>query len=97
MLTIRWSANNEAGFAGKLFLVNPNENSDIHQIFFDDNIYYHSKPKNIVDVRNVLSGESMPILGSGRPYVFRVEPTYAVLHDDYFINNLNEMLNTEKD
>ena len=51
-----WKSRNERSRAGKLLLLDPAD-EDVIQIFFDDNIGHGSA--NIVDVRDVRSGEPL--------------------------------------
>ena len=51
-----WKSRNERSRAGKLLLLDPADENVI-QIFFDDNIGHGSA--NIVDVRDVRSGEPL--------------------------------------
>ena len=50
----RWGTNNEHHSTGKLLLLKPSTQQDVHQIFFDDNVFYSAEADtNIVDVRNM--------------------------------------------
>eukprot|EP00123_Amoebidium_parasiticum_P020601 comp5338_c0_seq1/m.1323 comp5338_c0_seq1/g.1323 ORF comp5338_c0_seq1/g.1323 comp5338_c0_seq1/m.1323 type:complete len:465 (-) comp5338_c0_seq1:145-1539(-) len=83
-----WAANNEHGYAGKLFLVNP-EDTNYRQVFFDDNIETDGGLRNIVDVRNPRTEEPLPLATSLEHYLVRVEPFEAIPNPDYFIDQLN--------
>lgn len=57
-------------------------------IFFDDNIGYGSA--HIVDVRNMLTGETIPFDEANGKYLVKAEPLNAILDDKYFIRALAE-------
>ena len=59
-----WKAHNERSRAGKLLLLDPDDESTI-QVFFDDNIGHGSA--HIVDVRDVRTGSPLPFQVSHPP------------------------------
>jgi Dpy-30 motif len=76
-----WSSNGELGEYGKLLLIDEND-YNVQHIFFDDNIGI-DHPK-IVDVRDVVTGESISFKKTINKYIFRVDPYKAVVEQDYF-------------
>ncbi|XP_063931671.1 uncharacterized protein LOC135143692 [Zophobas morio] len=88
-----WFSNNEAGWAGKLLVVDPND-TEIYQIFFDDNVSLDEREKNIVDVRTT-GGMRLKISNSENFAIVKVIPAYAVINDNYFINELLEVFSNK--
>ena len=90
-----WALNREASCAGKLLLLDF-EDESLHQIFFDDNIWIGSeKDTCIVDVRDSKNGETVSpesVLGKN---LVKVEPKDAILDSEYFINEVNKCLNSK--
>eukprot|EP00602_Paraphysomonas_sp_CaronLab_P002377 CAMPEP_0185033676 /NCGR_PEP_ID=MMETSP1103-20130426/22865_1 /TAXON_ID=36769 /ORGANISM="Paraphysomonas bandaiensis, Strain Caron Lab Isolate" /LENGTH=331 /DNA_ID=CAMNT_0027570043 /DNA_START=39 /DNA_END=1034 /DNA_ORIENTATION=- len=86
-----WRDCGESDDSGKLLLIHPEEeNTDVFQVFFDDNIerdYAH-----IVDVRNVLTGESIPYTESNGIYLCRVAPLEIINDESYFVKELDRIL-----
>lgn len=90
-----WNKAGEDATQGKLFFVDDsstqltrlsNGEELVHSVFFDDNI--ELAEAHIVDVRNALTGESLPFgLTNGR-FIVRANPLDAIMDDNYFIRRL---------
>ncbi|OMJ88502.1 hypothetical protein SteCoe_9536 [Stentor coeruleus] len=80
-----WHYNGEKGEYGKLLLIDEDDYETQH-IFFDDNINFDS-PK-IVDVRNVVTGESIPFAKCINKYIFKVDSYRAITEPDYFYESI---------
>lgn len=82
-----WKQRNERATAGKLLLLDPDE-QEVLPIFFDDNVGYGAA--HIVDVRNAVSGEPIPFDQSNGKNLVKVAPLNAILDPKYFIRALAE-------
>lgn len=83
-----WAAKNESSEGGKLLLID-DADYDTHHIFFDDNI--RSDPsKNIVDVRDLITGEQIPFKRAINKYIVIVDSEKAILENDYFVKRIEE-------
>ena len=69
-----WKSRNERSRAGKLLLLD-RANEDVIQIFFDDNIGHGSA--NIVDVRDVKSGEPLAFQVTSHQLTVCFMPVYC--------------------
>ena len=69
-----WKSRNERSRAGKLLLLD-RANEDVIQIFFDDNIGHGSA--NIVDVRDVMSGEPLAFQVTSHQLTVCFMPVYC--------------------
>jgi hypothetical protein len=83
-----WRANDDAGWAGKLLAIDPNEESVLH-LFFDDNLYFLNQPHHmaIIDLRT-LEGEMLPLREYLFKHVVKVEPYDVITDPQYFIKCL---------
>ena len=63
--------------------------TEVQQIFFDDSI--SDNPNcNTVDIRDLITGETIPYKKAINKYIVKVEPDKAILDVDYFIKKLEE-------
>ncbi len=83
-----WSAKKESAEGGKLLLIDEAD-YDTHQIFFDDNIS-DDPAHSIVDVRDLITGETMLYKRTINKFIVRVESDKAILETDYFIKKIQE-------
>mmetsp|Transcript_27129 Transcript_27129/g.48682 ORF Transcript_27129/g.48682 Transcript_27129/m.48682 type:complete len:499 (-) Transcript_27129:35-1531(-) len=81
-----WSANDFSDDSGKLLLVDQTDYGTQH-IFFDDNV--REDASNIIDVRDVVTGDSLPFKRIANKYIFRVDPYKAIIETDYFLKALD--------
>lgn len=80
-----WHRNGETADYGKLLLIDESDFS-VQHIFFDDNVQItHGK---IIDVRDVVTGETIPFKKAINKYIFRVDSYRAVVEPDYFYKSL---------
>lgn len=103
LITQRWFENGERYDCGKMFPIDMND-KEIHQIFFDDNVFlneYKKKKKLIVDVRdasksalnsklNLENGESIEPEVFLDKYVVKVNSLQAIMDEEYFIKKIQE-------
>jgi len=64
------------------------DNYNTLQIFFDDSIELGDD--NIVDVKNVVTRESIPIEQSHGKYIVKVDTLRAITDNDYFYKMIDE-------
>lgn len=81
-----WAAKKEAADAGKLLLID-DADYDSQHIFFDDNI---GSGDSIVDVRDLITGETIPFKRAINKFIVQVEPDKAILENDYFLKKIEE-------
>ncbi|KAL6076129.1 DM10 domain-containing protein [Balamuthia mandrillaris] len=65
----------------------------VHHIFFDDNVWipgYQEKGNNIVDIRDLETGETICPIESLDVHIVRVEPMLAIQDENYFITCLEK-------
>lgn len=75
-----WIANGKRSDRAKLLLIDQSD-YNTHQIFFDD-------VETAVDVRDAVTGESIPENEVLNKYLFRVQPQKVILDGDYFTNQI---------
>ena len=63
------------------------------QFFFDDNI--ERDRAHIVDVRDAKSFEKIPFSVSENVFIRKVEPYFAIINENYFIETLHEMIDAQ--
>ena len=104
-----WHSQHESDHSGKLFLVNAERVSasssqtehgrgaDIHSapmhFFFDDNV--ERDRAHIVDVRDAKTFEKVPFSLSENVFIRKVEPYFAIVNENYFIETLHEMVDAQ--
>ena len=66
-------------------LIDP-EDPELHQIFFDDNIFYNQS-NSIVDVRNK-NGTVIPHHQAKDKYIVKVDTYKAIFNPNYFIEKV---------
>ncbi len=81
----QWTAKKAEG--GKLLLIDEAD-YDTQHIFFDDGI--NDSPNSSVDVRDLITGESMSYKRAINKFVVRVESDKALLENDYFVKKIEE-------
>eukprot|EP00971_Amphidinium_carterae_P260015 5159048-Amphidinium_carterae.1 len=87
-----WRDSGEAGHAGKLLTVDNRG----HSVFIDDNI--RGPDGHIVDIRDAISGESLPWpVAEARGHVEISWPYGALLDQQYFISIIDEALQRWQD
>lgn len=84
-----WHTNGETAECGKILLVDPKEASE-HHIFFDDNVGFANTGAEIVDVRDVGTGETLPYAAIINQYLVKAQPTEAALNATYFYDKVKE-------
>jgi hypothetical protein len=85
-----WLAKNKDPAAGKLLLVDDAggmAETKVQHIFFDGHIQANSA--HCVDVRDVVSGEAIPLEAARDLFVHRVDFFQAIMDPDYFIKALS--------
>lgn len=80
-----WNSHGETGESGKLLLVDDTDYSTL-QVFFDDKIGHEAA--GIVDIRDVVTGESIPHAAALNKFYFKVDSYRAVTEPDYFYKSL---------
>lgn len=80
-----WNGGGETAEFGKLLLIDENDYT-VQHIFFDDNIDLEAG--KIVDVRDIVTGESLPYKKCINKYIFRVDPYRAIVESDYFYKSI---------
>ena len=86
-----WSIGGEQSEDGKLLLMD-SADSDVHQIFFDDNLEFDRS--GIVDVRDLQSSDGRACISDSKwnelksKHLLKVEPLHVILNEDYFIENI---------
>ena len=89
-----WSANSEAGAAGKVFPIRiprpPSDTNHPYQVFFDDNIFYPPETETIVDIRSVETNQFIQDETVQRAFLAAVAPYQAITNIDYFTDQLVE-------
>ena len=85
---IAWDAHKRTRDWGKLFIFDKNETTS-HHIFFDDN----AKPQDPtnIDIRDVMSGETIAWKKALGRYIVRADPLKAVGESDYFVKRIEEV------
>jgi len=68
-------------------------NIDKIQIFFDDNI--ERNRSHIVDVRDIKTFKHIPFNDIKNIYIKKIEPYYAIIDDNYYINIVQEMVENQ--
>eukprot|EP01038_Epipyxis_sp_PR26KG_P005478 gene5478-7584_t len=84
-----WDQQYESDESGKILLID-NNNDNIIQVFFDDNIE-RDRP-HIVDVRDRGSFQPIPFNVTNGKFLKRVEPYDAILDSDYYIKQIVSIL-----
>lgn len=75
---------------GKLMVIDPRPSSNVHEIFFDDNIYY-ARPR-IVDVRHArLPTKVLSMRWLAPCHLVRAEPLESVTDPQYFIRHVERL------
>eukprot|EP00698_Gefionella_okellyi_P010868 TRINITY_DN2852_c0_g1_i3.p1 TRINITY_DN2852_c0_g1~~TRINITY_DN2852_c0_g1_i3.p1 ORF type:complete len:307 (+),score=72.21 TRINITY_DN2852_c0_g1_i3:499-1419(+) len=85
-----WCSQHESADSGKLLLLDLNS-ADEHHMFFDDHLYfdeYEATGKLIVDVRDIVTGESIPVHAVRGSHLLQVHIFSAIHNDRYFIELL---------
>jgi hypothetical protein len=72
---------------------NNGKNADIIQIFFDDNI--ERNRAHIVDVRDIRTFKPIPFSKTKNIFIKKVEPYYAIIDENYYINLVDEMVENQ--
>lgn len=72
---------------------NNDKNSDIIQIFFDDNI--ERNRAHIVDVRDIKTFKHIPFNKTKDVFIKKIEPYYAIIDENYYINLVHEMVENQ--
>lgn len=80
-----WNNSGKQAEYGKLLLIDPTDYNTL-QLFFDDNIGVDSG--RIVDVRDVVTGESIPFKKAINKFIYRVDPYRAIVEADYFFKSI---------
>lgn len=86
-----WSMHGENSDGGKMFVLNDND-KDIHQIFFDDNLEFDRS--GIVDVRKLNINNGNDCVSDSQwidlknKHLLKVEPLNVMLNDDYFTEHI---------
>lgn len=80
-----WNNGGEKADFGKLLLIDENDYT-VQHIFFDDNV--GKETAKIVDVRDVVTGETLSYKKCINKYLFRVDPYRAVVESDYFYKSI---------
>jgi hypothetical protein len=68
-------------------------NIDKIQIFFDDNI--ERNRSHIVDVRDIKTFKHIPFNDIKNIYIKKIEPYYAIIDDNYYIDIVQEMVENQ--
>lgn len=82
-----WKTNAERSKAGKLLLLNRQDEDHI-QIMFDDNIGYGSP--HIVDARDARTGQPVSFKEVNNRHLVKAEPLNAILDPQYFVRQVHE-------
>eukprot|EP01041_Mallomonas_annulata_P007881 gene7881-16131_t len=86
-----WDTHDESEDSGKLLMIDCNdEDNNIIQMFFDDNI--ERDRAHIVDVRDIQTFKHLSFVEVQDRYLRRVEPYLAITDKNYFINEVEDML-----
>jgi hypothetical protein len=72
---------------------NANNNTDIIQIFFDDNI--ERNRAHIVDVRDIKTFKHIPFNKTKDVFIKKIEPYYAIIDENYYVNLVEEMVENQ--
>jgi hypothetical protein len=84
-----WNTNGERGPYGKLLPIDLQDHFTQH-IFFDDNVQFGEEESGCsVDVRDVVSGEHIPIAKSAGKFAIKVDTFKAIVDFDYFSKELD--------
>lgn len=81
-----WKANDETAHAGKMLLLDEHARDEF-QIFFDDNVGV--RDLGIIDARCAHSGRELDYADVIDRFVVRANIADAILHDSYFIDNVD--------
>lgn len=84
-----WFRNCEDATAGKLLTMDDQE-SDVHAVFFDDNILAHDA--HIVDARSALDGSAVSFERTKDVHLMRVEPLDVIRDENYFVRRFEQAL-----
>eukprot|EP00448_Togula_jolla_P005614 CAMPEP_0170597166 /NCGR_PEP_ID=MMETSP0224-20130122/15559_1 /TAXON_ID=285029 /ORGANISM="Togula jolla, Strain CCCM 725" /LENGTH=539 /DNA_ID=CAMNT_0010921613 /DNA_START=19 /DNA_END=1638 /DNA_ORIENTATION=+ len=85
-----WNSQDRAAHAGKLFPVDRGldlAETKVQHIFFDGHI--QAKSAHCVDVRDVVTGASLPLEDVSGPFLHRVNFVEAITDPEYFVNALS--------
>jgi len=85
-----WNANSRTPSAGKLFLVDPKD-TDLLQVFFDDNVCMEKEELGIIDVRNI-DGNNIDFRSKIDLNLVMVQPLDSVFHENYFTERIDVCL-----
>lgn len=83
-----WDSHGRPADAGKLLLIDDADYETQH-IFFDDHIS-DNPLDSIVDVRDLITGETIPYKRAVNKFMVRVESDKAILEPDYFTKKIEE-------
>jgi hypothetical protein len=84
-----WFRNCEDATAGKLLTID-DEESDVHAVFFDDNVLAHDP--HIVDARSARDGSAVSFERTKEVHLMRVEPLDVIRDENYFVRRLDESI-----
>mmetsp|Transcript_14196 Transcript_14196/g.21438 ORF Transcript_14196/g.21438 Transcript_14196/m.21438 type:complete len:316 (+) Transcript_14196:1-948(+) len=89
-----WAMHGQQSNGGKMCILN-DEDTDIHQIFFDDNLKFDKS--EIVDVRKLNIKDGTECVSDTqwhelqRKHLLKVEPLHVILNDDYFTQSIAKL------
>jgi len=85
-----WKAKGMKSEGGKVFMFNPHRSSNVHSVFFDDNIRYDDlyivQPINITDPER-----KYWVINLMRTHLVRAEPLQSMQDNEYFIKELTRL------